>query len=258
MVNEGTPVPGASEKTLKVMEAALQHERFSDIVSKTQLSKATVHRILSTLLSYEFLSGDAVQGYRAGPRFLALAGAALDSVDISSYAQPIVDDLVREVDCTVHIGVVSGDEMVYAIRTDSSKPYKMRSRVGLSLPMHSSGMGKAVLATRTTEEVRALAQRTGLPARTGRTITDIDTLVSEIETVRSLGWALDNGENEAGTVCVSAAIFDATGRATHGLSISSIALEHPGDSISDLAPYAVDAAEQISRQLGCAPRCYGP
>lgn len=244
------PSGGASRKTLGVLEAALLNDRFTDIVSDTGLPKSTVHRILATLVAEGFIAGDAELGFRAGPRFMTLAGRALSSLDISEIAQPVVDRLVATVDCTVHVGVVSGDQMVYVIRTDSSKPYRMRSRVGLAIPLHSTGMGKAVLASWIDDDVARLIARTGLPAYTDTTITDPDRLREELDAIRSRGYALDLGENEVGTVCVSAGIRDHTGRVTHGLSISSIALEHPGTSIEGFAPEAMAAAAEISRLLG--------
>lgn len=241
---------GASQKTLAVLEAALLNERFTDIVADTGLPKSTVHRILQTLVAEGFVSGDADRGFRAGPRFMTLAGRALSELDMSEIAQPVVDRLVADVDCTVHVGVVSGDEMVYIIRTDSSKPYRMRSRVGLAIPLHSTGMGKVALASWAPEHVAALAERTGLPARTDQTITDLGRLHEELMKIRERGYALDLGENEVGTVCVSAPIRDHTGRVASGVSVSSIALEHPGHSIEELAPFAVAAGAEISRLLG--------
>lgn len=246
----GAASGSASQKTLDVLEAALSNDRFIDIVADTGLPKSTVHRILATLVTSGFISGDADRGFRPGPRFMTLAGRAIANREISDLAQPVVDRLVETVDCTVHVGVVSGDQMVYVIRTDSSKPYRMRSRVGLAIPMHSTGMGKVVLASMPTDEVAALAERTGLPAYTDTTITDPARLYEELATIRQLGYALDRGENEVGTVCVSAPIRDHTGHVTHGLSVSSIALEHPGDSIEEFAPFAIAAADEISHLLG--------
>lgn len=252
MAERHAPSTGASHKTLGVLEAAVLNERFTDIVDAAGLPKSTVHRILATLVVEGFVTGDAESGYRAGPRFMTLAGRALSGVDISQLAQPVVDRLVAAVDCTVHVGALAGDEMVYIIRTDSSKPYRMRSRVGLAIPMHSTGMGKAVLAAWPIERVRDYAARTGLPARTDATITDLARLEEALAQIRAQGYALDMGENEVGTVCVSAPIYDHTGQVTHGLSISSIALDHPGSSIEALAPDAIAAADEISRLLGAA------
>lgn len=252
MTERHAPAAGASHKTLVVLEAALLNERFTDIVDAAGLPKSTVHRILSTLVDEGFVAGDADNGYRAGGRFMTLAGRALSGLDISQLAQPVVDRLVASVNCTVHVGALSGDEMVYIIRTDSTKPYRMRSRVGLAIPMHSTGMGKAALSYWPDDRVGAYVARTGLPARTAATITDPALLQEELARIRERGYALDLGENEVGTVCVSAPIFDHTGNVTHGLSVSSIALDHPGRSIETLAPEAMAAADEISRLLGAA------
>ncbi len=251
-VLDTSPAPsmGASEKTLRVLEAAVLHNRFTDIVEETRLAKATVHRILATLVEQEFITGDSDRGFHPGPRLLGIAGRAISRLDITSLAEPIVDALVREVDCTIHVGVVNGFEMVYVIRRDSTKPYRMASRVGLSMPMHCSGMGKVVLASWSAEHVDRFIAEAGLPARTDRTITDPQQLHAELARIRQRGYALDLGENERGTVCVSAPIHDHLGRVTYGLSISSIALEHPGSSIEQFAPQAIAAAQAISRALG--------
>lgn len=250
MTTMHAPSTGASHKVLRVLEAALLHTRFTDIVDEAALPKSTVHRILSSLIEEGYVSGDADRGYRAGRRFMSLAGLVLGAADITVAAHDVVERLVAEVDCTIHVGALSGDEMVYVIRQDSSKPYRMKSRVGLSIPLHSSGMGKAVLGEWSEAEIRGYADRTGLPARTESTITTVEGLLTASAEVNERGYALDLSENEVGTVCVSAAIHDYTGRATHGLSISSIALEHPGESIAMFAPQAIAAAAEISALLG--------
>ncbi|MBF0817121.1 IclR family transcriptional regulator [Microbacterium paludicola] len=240
----------AGEKTLAVLSAALDHSRFSDIVAATGLPKATVHRVLATLIATNFIAGDGERGYGAGPALLSLSGRALSSVDITDVAAPIVDRLVAEVDCTVHVGVATDSEIVYLIRRDASKPYQMKSRVGHGMPLHCTGMGKAVIASWPEERVAELASRVGLPARTPQTITTLDALRAELARVRARGFATDLGENEFGTVCVSAGIRDHTGAVTHGLSISSIELEHPGTSIEQFADAAIAAAAEISRLVG--------
>lgn len=244
------PALSANSKTLLVLEAAVTNERFTDIVDATGLAKSTVHRILASLIDEDFLAGDAEHGFQVGSRFMTLAGQVMARVDISQLAAPVVTRLVGEVDCTVHVGALSGDEIVYVIRKDSSKPYGMRSRVGLAIPLHPTGMGKAVMASWEDSRIAEYAARTGLPARTSATITELSRLREVLAEVRQRGYALDLGENEDGTACVSAPIYDHTGRASYGLSISSIALEHPGRTIEKFAPQAIAAADEISRLLG--------
>ncbi|HLU55914.1 MAG TPA: IclR family transcriptional regulator [Pseudonocardia sp.] len=252
-----TPATGerssASEKTLLVLSAVLSHPRFTDVVEATGLAKATVHRILSTLIDRGFVSVGRDGTYLPGPMVLSLAGRALQRIDISAIAQPIVDELVARVQCTVHVGVANGDEIIYLIRADSDKPYTMPSRVGLAIPMHSSAIGKVVLSGYTDEGLARYAARTGLVPRTERTIRDLETLRATAAAVRRRGFAEDDEENEPGIRCVAAPIRDHTGSIKYGLSISTLTLEHTAEQVAAMAPYAIEAADKISAALGHVP-----
>lgn len=250
---QGTAL-SASEKTLLVLEAAMTHARFTDVVEATGLAKATVHRILATLADRGFVATGSDGGYLPGPKILSLAGLALQRIDISAICQPFVDELVDRVKCTIHVGAANGDEIVYLIRTDSDKPYKMPSRVGHAIPMHSSGIGKVVLSDYSDDALARFVARAGLPRRTEHTLTTLEDLRAELAHVRKVGYALDREENVPGVACVAAPVRDHTGTVKYGLSISTLTLEHTLDQIEAMAPEAVAAAGRISAALGYRPR----
>ncbi|GLY17981.1 IclR family transcriptional regulator [Kineosporia rhizophila] len=243
----------ASEKTLLVLEAAMTHGRFSEVVEATGLAKATTHRILATLIERRFVTVAADGSYLPGPKILSLAGQALQRIDISAIAQPFVDALVDQVHCTVHVGVANGDEIVYLIRADSDKPYRMPSRVGLAIPMHTSGIGKVVLSGYTDHELERFVARAGLPARTPNTITTLSGLRTEVARIQQVGYSLDREENVPGVTCVAAPILDSTRRIKYGLSISTLTLEHTPEEVEQMAPLAIETAAQISSALGYTP-----
>ncbi|MBT0773524.1 IclR family transcriptional regulator [Kineosporia sp. J2-2] len=255
-LTQAEPLTGganASEKTLLVLEAAMSRGRFSEVVEATGLAKATTHRILATLIERRFVTVAADGSYLPGPKILSLAGQALQRIDISAIAQPFVDALVDRVHCTVHVGVANGDEIVYLIRADSDKPYRMPSRVGLAIPMHTSGIGKVVLSGYTDHELERFVARAGLPARTPNTITTLDGLRTETARIHRLGYALDREENVPGVTCVAAPILDATRRIKYGLSISTLTLEHTPEQVEAMAPLAIETAADISAALGYTP-----
>jgi len=241
---------GASEKTLLVLEAALTHARFTEVVEATGLAKATTHRILGTLVDRQFVTVDADGNYLPGPKILSLAGKALQRIDISAIARPFVDELVAKSNCTVHLGVANGDEIIYLVRADSDRPYTMPSRVGLAIPMHSTGIGKVVLGGWADEELERFVARVGLPARTEHTITSLAALRAEIADVRRLGYALDREENVPGLGCVAAPIRDHTGTVKYGISVSTLLIEHTPEQIEAMSGLAVEIADKISVALG--------
>ncbi|MEC5148542.1 IclR family transcriptional regulator [Cryobacterium sp. GrIS_2_6] len=248
-VQVATPA-GAAERTLIVLEAALEHPRFSDVVAATGLPKATVHRLLSTLVTQRFLATDAAGSYLPGPAILAIAGRALAGVDISAIAQPFVDALVATVDCTVHIGYIAGDSIVYVMRSDSRKPYTMPSRVGRAAPLHTTGIGKVILASYPDDTVDRIIASAGLARITDASITDPDAFRREIAGVRSRGTARDRGENVPGIACIAAPLFDHAGTVRYGLSVSTLSIEHSDEQIEAMSGPLLKAAAAISQALG--------
>ncbi|MFV2104187.1 IclR family transcriptional regulator [Micromonospora sp. LOL_024] len=243
----------ASEKTLLVLEAVMTHARFSEVVEATGLAKATTHRILATLIERRFVTVAPDGSYLPGPKILSMAGQALRRIDISAIAQPFVDDLVDRVRCTIHVGVANGDEIVYLIRADSDKPYRMPSRVGLAIPLHTSGIGKVVLSGYSDHKLDRFVARVGLPPLTSNTITTLDGLRAEIAGIREVGYALDREENVPGVICVAAPIRDSTHKINYGISISTLTIEHTREQLESMAPLAIETAARISAALGYTP-----
>ncbi|MEB8340767.1 IclR family transcriptional regulator [Streptomyces endophyticus] len=251
----GENATSASDKTLAVLSAALTHARFTDVLAATGLPKATVHRIAGTLVAHGYVTLGDDGRYLPGPAALRLAGAALERVDISTVSAPTITRLVEDTGCAVHIGVLSGEEVIYVARRESDKPYRMPSRIGKAIHLHSTAIGKAILADLPTGALERLVARTGLVARTPNTITDPVVLADEVAAVRRAGYAIDDEENEPGIRCVGAAIRDHTGLVTYGISLSTLALEHTKSQVEAMAPLAIAAARDISAGLGHRNTC---
>src|SRR6185312_3483573 len=95
---------------------------------------------------------------------------------------------------TVHLGLLAGDDVVYGAKIEGAKPYRMPSRVGMNVRLHTTGIGKAILAALPEATVRAIVQRTGLEPRTPRTISDEDELLRHLAGIREVGYAIDDEE----------------------------------------------------------------
>lgn len=243
----------ALEKALVVLEAAASHPTFSEITAETGLAKATVHRILSTLVERQFLVLTPHGRYLPGPRFLALTGVAFQEIDITALVEPLAINLADKMQCTVHVGTRVGDEIVYIVRADSNKPYQMPSRVGATTPLHSSGIGKAVLAQLPDDEIKRIVSRVGLRRLTARTITRQSDLMGEIRTIRRDGFAHDREENVPGVICIAASITDYTRRAQHAVSITSLSLEHTEEELEAMVPDLLDTAQAMTAAIGGSP-----
>ncbi|MFC7644195.1 IclR family transcriptional regulator [Streptosporangium lutulentum] len=151
---------------------------------------------------------------------------------------------------TTHFAVRSGDEAVYVDKLEGRRPYQMPSRVGMSLRLHSTAIGKAVLAELGAEEIRSIVARTGLPSAAPNTLTTVEDLLAHLVDVRARGYALDDEENLPGILCVAAPVFDHTGQVLGGISISGLAMDMSMEDLERFAPEVVAAAREVSLALG--------
>ncbi|NIH71065.1 MULTISPECIES: IclR family transcriptional regulator [Auritidibacter] len=236
----------ATDKTLMVLRSAITHRRFTDIVEDTGLAKATVHRILQKLLSYGFLTFD--EQYFPGPAMLSMASEAFDAIDISAVATPVIHRLAHETGFTVHVGARNDNEAIYVAIDNGRMPYRLPSHVGDRLSLHSTSIGKVLLATSSPEYVADYADHPGLNAKTPRTITNLTALTKELDRVREQGYALDDEENVPGIRCVGAPVTNYLGQVSHAVSVTTLAMENV--NMHGLADEVVRAATEISYRLG--------
>lgn len=242
--------PNAIGKVVEVVSALTEERSTSGIARRTGLPSSTVHRILQDLVAVGWAREDGNRGYLLGARLLALAGRGTDQASLVRIAHPTLQALSDRTGHAVHFAVRTGDEAVYVDKIEGSRAYQMRSRVGLAIPLHCTAIGKALLAALPEAEVRAVLERAGMPPRTTHTITSPDAMVRHLELVRERGYSLDDEENELSTRCIGAAVRDHSGTPIGGVSLSMLAFELEPDRVRPLASLVVQAAEQITRDIG--------
>jgi IclR family acetate operon transcriptional repressor len=241
----------AIEKVVAVVEALATESKVSQIARKTGLATSTVHRILQGLVEVGWSQETADRGYMLGTRLLTVTARADTTAFLAEAAMPFLRELRDLAACTVHLAVRQGDEAIYIAKLDGPKAYQMRSHVGLMVPLHCTAVGKAMLAAAPDDEVRAMAARTGLPARTAHTFTDADALCEQLRLVRACGYAIDEQENEGNIRCIGAKVIARHG-VLAGVSVSSLTFDLNGREVGRVAKLVVAAANKISHALGNA------
>ncbi len=242
--------PTAIRKVTAVLEALADQRRSIDIARVTGYPTSTVHRILQELVDLGWAREDGEHGYSLGPRLLAFAGRAPQEAAIVRAARVALHQLNDHTGHAVHIGSRVGDEVIYIDKLEGHRSYHMRSRVGLIVPIHSTGIGKAILASYDDDEVRAILDRVGMPARTEHTITDIDAFLTELAATRRRGYAVDFEENELHTRCVAAPVHDHRGVPVAAISVSALAFDMDQARMKALAPLVNQTGRDITAALG--------
>jgi len=251
----------ASQKTLSVLDAlgAGEGNRLGDIAARAGVPKPTVHRILQRLIERGYARAEGDGRYAPGPRILALAGEMLRALDPGHYFGPVLRELHDEVGHTVHFALLSGHEAVYVEKLEApDAAYQTASRVGGRLALHSTAIGKALLAAMPTDEARDLIRELELPPRTKNTLATAAALEAGLADVRERGFALDDEENERNIRCVGAAVFDHRDRPVGAVSVSTLTFEVERDAVVALGPRVVMAADALSAALGASAPAEAP
>lgn len=222
----------------------------TEIADATALSKATVHRILSTLRDYSVVLKDDSGRYQMGPSVLFWADAYRRHAGLAEISRPWLRRLWEESHETVHLFIFEGGEAYYLDKLDSPHPVGMRSRIGAKRDLYCTSGGRAILAALPEAELEAYLDRTEMLPRTENTITDRDELKALLALGRERGFCEEVEENEEGIRCVGSAILDLRGWPVGAVSISAPAYRFSDGQSLELGAKIRETALAISREIG--------
>ena len=245
----------AVERALTLLRAFLECDTdlsATEISKQIHLDLSTTFRMLVTLQVQGLVEQDSTTGkYRLGVTCLELGSRFLKSNDIRKRALGVMDTLRNEFGETVHLTVLDGSEVVYLEKVAGLHPIGfISSRVGGRAPAYCTGVGKALLAFLSDEELQKRFLSIKLTRYTDSTITDVKSLRAELAEVRRKGFAIDQEEHEVGVKCVAVPIFDHKGIAA-AMSVSG-PIERMDQHTKEggLIEKLQQAAAEISVQMG--------
>lgn len=195
-----------------------QHPKLTltEIAERTRLPLSSTHRILEQMTEVRWLNrtGDH---YQLGLRIFELGGLAATSNRIRSAALPFIQELHATTGHVVHLAIPDGREVVYLDKVGGRFCQKVPTRVGSRFPLHSTSLGKAMLAFAGEERIEDVLAG-GLSRCTPQTIVDPDELRSQLAVIRSTSVSHDDQEAITGIRCVAAPVRG-SGRAVAAVSV---------------------------------------
>lgn len=228
----------------------------TEISRALDISKAVVHRIVTTLATQGLIQSDpATQRYALGPGVLQLASAYLDKLDVRSLALASMHRLTEATNETTTLSVLSGGRRVYVDQVTPQREVKMSVQVASSFPLHAGASSKAFFAYLRDDEIEAIIRDTPLESMTSTTIVAKDELRSELRRIKEQGFAVSFGERQEGAASVAAPVLDRMHRPTAVISVCG-PLERFKPNIAHAAALLVTATNEISARMGAvvAPR----
>jgi DNA-binding IclR family transcriptional regulator len=243
----------AVERALNMLEAAanrrdgLTNAEFSH---KLGIPKSSASYILRTLERRGYLKRDAETGrYRLGLKILSLGGDARANLDLAEVALPFMQALQDRIHLTIHLAVLDQGEAVYIEKVEAPGFFKVNTWVGRRMYLHSTSVGKCLLAGLPKAEAETLLRQQGMKKRTPKTISSVPKLLAELETVRAQGYAVDDEENSMGARCLGTPIVDAEGSVTAALGVSGTLTQMDEANLPRIVDALKETARRVSRQV---------
>lgn len=207
------------------------------------VSKSTVHNHLRTMEEQGYVIKEDGE-YQLGLRFLSFPHSLLESNRLYQAAKPEVDEFVEKTDERCQVMVKEKDHGVYIYQATGTRSITTQSRVGTRVELHSTSIGKALLAHQPEEVVDRIIEETGLPAHTRNTFTDPDEFRAELEQVRNEGVAFDDEEGLLGLRCIAAPVRDSEGDSIGAISVSGPSTRINGEQFSEELPKQIKQTAQ--------------
>jgi len=222
----------------------------AQLTNELALPKSSVHGLCNTLLSFGYLRRQSDGAYLIGPGVMSLAEAFVAGTDVAREFNALWADLGAAPEETVVLSVLSGSDALYVAVRNSARPLGLAFNVGMRLPACYSGSGRALLAHRAPDEVRALFAA-GLPARlTRKGPRDVDALIKELALIRKRGYSIDDEAVREGVYSFGAPVFDAAGQAVAAVAVCINKALLGGDQGERHRAAALRVARNLSQRLG--------
>lgn len=235
------------DRALDILELLAGHQStmgVTEIAREVGLAPGTTHRLLVALARRGWVRQDPGRRYGVGLAARRLGDAS--GAQLATLAVPALRAAVELTEETANLASLDGDVMVYVAQAPSPHTLRIFAEVGRRVPLHSTAVGKVVLARMEPARAMGMLTRPGveLRARTPRTLTDLDDLRAELDRVREQGYALDDEEMELGVRCVAVPV------ASGALGSLALSVSGPTERMTrERAVAAVPGLRQIAADL---------
>ncbi len=223
-----------------------------ELARKLGLNPTTVHRIVATFLKAGYLEQNPqTLRYSLGPKVMKLASLYTHRNPLPKIARRIFESYADRFEHNFYLGALNQYEMVYLAALDGRGPLKVVADIGGTSALHSTALGKILLAYQNDEYIQGYIKATGLPAYSPHSITEAAALWEEIRQIRMESYAINRGEHYEQIGAAGVPVRDSLGEVTMAISLAYPQhLATQGQiSIEEMIRLAREIADELEKYL---------
>ncbi|TBL75732.1 IclR family transcriptional regulator [Paenibacillus thalictri] len=224
----------------------------TEICDGLSIPKSSAFELVQTLTNKGFLEveDERLKTYKLGLKLYQVGVSYLTGSDLHRIARPIMAELAEQTGTTAFLAMEDKGELVYLDQAEPSTSVRTATKLGSRAPMHTTGLGKALLAAYSEQEVLRITGGGDLSGQTAYSITGYSQLEADIELTRSRGYAVDLRESDIDIAGVSSAVYDWKHNAIAALGVATLHSQMDDERIDALGKRVSEEALRISRKLG--------
>jgi IclR family acetate operon transcriptional repressor len=236
---------------LRVIAASGDGVTLTEIARATGLASSTVHRLLTTLQQDRFTQfKNEGARWTVGVDAFTVGSAFLGVRDIARGARPLLRRLMEQSGETANLAILSEDMAVYIEQVECLQTVRAICKPGGRVVLHSTSLGKCMLAAMRPEEVNRILTTKGMARFTPKTIDRPARMALHLNEVRAAGYAVDDEEYSAGLRCVAAAVLNEHGEPIGAISVSGPAIRVARERVPQLGALVRAIASELTLELG--------
>lgn len=228
----------------------------AEIAARLELPRTTAHELVHTLAARGYLSPieNRQHKYQLGLATFELGSIYAARLNLANEGRQVSQAVAAECGETVYVAVIHGVDVVYIAKEDSTQAVRLIANIGMRLPAHCTGIGKALLSGLSDEALTTLyGECEELVGMTPNSITSMSLLREQLSEVRSRGFAYDDCESTPGVQCVAAPVFNHQAAIVAAISIAVPTMRMSHERWAELADLVRSGADELSRRLGHRP-----
>jgi IclR family transcriptional regulator, acetate operon repressor len=242
------------DRALQIIETLAEDDegyRLSDLAVRTGLSTSTAHRLLATLEKRRFVQFDRTESkWHVGAQSFSVGATFARRRNFVAQAMPYLRKLRDQTRETANLAVVDDEKIIVLTRMESREIMRSLTKVGGRVAMVASGVGKAVLATYSDQDVNAIIRHHGMPRLTEKSIVRPSDLFRELERIRNQGYAVDDEEACMGLRCIAAVVYNDCSEPLAAISVSGMTSRVTDARLPALGQAVREVALELTVALG--------
>jgi IclR family KDG regulon transcriptional repressor len=222
----------------------------TELSKRLKLHKNNVFRLLATLEARGYIEQNkSSENYRLGIRCLRLGQRFVNQMGLLRQARPVMSQIAKASRETSFLAVLRNGTIVPLDAVEAEQPVRLVSRIGDSLPLHCTAVGKMHLAFADDELRNSLPDT--LQKFTEKTTVDRNALFQQLKKIGENGYAVDLGEHIEDVRSVAVPVRDYTRAVVGGLAVAGPAYRLTQERLDkEVVPLMLKAGRELSTRLG--------